>query len=186
MSYSVPSAFPSKIVAGTSLRFDPAPSDFAYSEGYQLDYHMVKTGQTPVHFSAYATGTNFGVHVPAATTSNWSPGQWNWSARASLSGETYPAGSGIVEVIVDSATATASTETRTHARKCLDLIEVALEGRIPSGMVSYQIEGRSITKIPLSELYELRKKYSQEVGIEQRKASGKPLFKEVGITFNRF
>ena len=56
----------------------------------------------------------------------------------------------------------------THAKTMLDAIEAVLEGRIDSDVEQYQIAGRQITKIPVSELHELRKKYLAEYKKEQR------------------
>ena len=61
-----------------------------------------------------------------------------------------------------------------------------MEGRIPNGMESYTIGGRSINKIPLKELRELWEKYKQdgerEVQIE-RLANGRRSGKNIGIRF---
>jgi len=50
-----------------------------------------------------------------------------------------------------------------HARNMLNAIEAVLEGRITADVESYSIAGRSITKIPVSELLVLRSKYKAEV-----------------------
>lgn len=55
----------------------------------------------------------------------------------------------------------------THAQRMLDAIEAALEGRVTADVQSYQISGRSITKIPIAELMTLRKQYMVEVANER-------------------
>lgn len=54
----------------------------------------------------------------------------------------------------------------THNETMLGLIKAALEGRLTSDMESYSIAGRQITKIPISELIELKKHYQSEVNNE--------------------
>lgn len=54
-----------------------------------------------------------------------------------------------------------------HATTMLAAIEAVLEGRIDSDVEQYQIAGRQITKIPISELKQLRKEYKAEVKKEE-------------------
>lgn len=49
----------------------------------------------------------------------------------------------------------------------MDAIESVLEGRASSDVESYSIAGRSITKIPISELLTLRAKYKAEVEAQE-------------------
>ena len=66
------------------------------------------------------------------------------------------------------------------------MIEAAMEGRIPNGMESYTIGGRSINKIPLKELRELYEKSKQDVEREvqiARRANGRRSGKNIGIRF---
>lgn len=55
-----------------------------------------------------------------------------------------------------------------HAKTMLDAIEAVLEGRITSDIEQYLIDGRQITKIPISELKTLRDEYRAEYKKEQR------------------
>lgn len=55
----------------------------------------------------------------------------------------------------------------THAATMLSKIEAVLEGRIDADVENYQIAGRMITKIPISELIVLRDRYRQEVKNEE-------------------
>ena len=61
-----------------------------------------------------------------------------------------------------------------------------MEGRIPNGMESYTIGGRSINKIPLKELRELFERCKQDVEREvqvERLANGRRSGKNIGIRF---
>ena len=53
-------------------------------------------------------------------------------------------------------------ETTTHAERMLALIEAALEGRIPRGLESTNIDGQQIDRIPIVQLETLRQKYRAE------------------------
>lgn len=51
-----------------------------------------------------------------------------------------------------------------HAETALSLIEAAIEARLTNGaVVSSSVDGVSLARATLSELYELRQKYSNEV-----------------------
>ena len=63
-----------------------------------------------------------------------------------------------------------------------------MEGRIPNGMESYTIGGRSITKISLPDLRMLYEKYKMDVVMEEqaeRLANGRRSGKNIGVRFNK-
>lgn len=70
--------------------------------------------------------------------------------------------SGRVEVLPD-PTQAPDRELTTHAERTLAAIEAVLENRASKDQQSYSIAGRSITRIPITELLELRKQYKAEV-----------------------
>ena len=70
-----------------------------------------------------------------------------------------------------------------HASRMLAAIESVLEGKVTSDVASYSIAGRSITKIPIAELIELREKYRKEYENEVLAWQGKKKPKRI---LNRF
>lgn len=54
-------------------------------------------------------------------------------------------------------------EQLTHAERMLAAIEQRLEGRISSDHQRYSIDGRSLDRIPIMELEQLRTQYRREV-----------------------
>ena len=76
--------------------------------------------------------------------------------------EKYVVFDGIVEVLPN-PTASTAYDPRTHARRVLDLIEAAMENRIPNGLENYTIVGRSLSKISIPDLRLLWEKYKQDV-----------------------
>ena len=49
---------------------------------------------------------------------------------------------------------------QTHAERTFAVIEAALEGRLTKDLESYQIAGRSISKIPVETLMKMRGRYA--------------------------
>jgi len=66
-------------------------------------------------------------------------------------------------------TAAPDGDLNTHAERVLAAIEAVIENRATKDQQSYSIAGRSITRIPIAELLELRKQYKAEVAEQQKK-----------------
>ena len=174
---------PEKLTSGVTWKWKKTISDYPASE-WTLTYYLRKSGATATSFSASADGDTHLVTVIAATTAGYAAGVYDIIGVVVKSAEKYVVFDGIVEVLPN-PTASAAYGPRTHARRVLDLIEAAMEGRIPNGMESYVIGGRSINKIPLRELYE---KYKQDVEQEvqaERLANGRRSGKNIGVRFGR-
>ena len=126
-------------------------------------------------FAATADGDTHVVTVDAATSSIFGAGQYDFigvvAKGSGASAEKHVVFNGVVEMLPNPATAGAY-DPRSHSRRVLDLIEAAMEGRIPNGMESYSIGGCSINNIPLNQLRELYEKYKQDVGIEEHCHAG--------------
>ena len=61
-----------------------------------------------------------------------------------------------------------NVDPRSHAEIMLDKIETVLEGRADADVLSYSINGRSLSKIPPAELVEWRDYYRSEVVSEHK------------------
>ena len=152
---------PEKLTSGVTWKWKKTISDYPASE-WTLTYYLRKDGATATSFSAAADGDTHLVTVAAATTAGYAAGVYDIIGVVVKAAEKYVVFDGIFEVLTNPAT-TGAYDPRTHSRRVLDLIEAALEGRIPNGMESYTIGGRSINKIPLNQLRELYEKYAQDV-----------------------
>ena len=152
---------PEKLTSGVTWKWKKTISDYPASE-WTLTYYLRKDGATATSFSATADGDTHLVTVAAPTTAGYAAGVYDIIGVVVKAAEKYVVFDGIFEVLTNPATASAY-DPRTHARRVLDLIEAAMEGRIPNGMESYTIGGRSINKIPLNQLRELYEKYAQDV-----------------------
>lgn len=61
-----------------------------------------------------------------------------------------------------------NVDPRSHAEIMLDKIETVLQGRADADVLSYSINGRSLSKIPVTELVEWRDHYRREVICQHR------------------
>ena len=181
---------PEKLTAGMTWKWNKTISDYPASE-WTLTYYLRINGSTAVSFSATADGDTFIMTVPITTTQSIGAGIHDFigvAIKTSVTpNEKIIVFDGALEVLPNPFNSSAY-DPRSHARRVMELIEAAMEGRIPNGMESYSIGGRSLNKIPLGQLRELYEKYKQDVEQEvqaERLANGRKSGKNIGIRFNK-
>ena len=177
---------PEKLTAGVTWKWKKTLSDYPASE-WTLTYYLRKDGATATSFSAAADGDSYLVTVAAATTAAYASGIYDFIGWVIKGTEKFEVFNSMIEVLPNPTNASAY-DPRSHARKVMELIEAAMEGRVPNGMESYSIGGRSINKIPLNQLRELYEKYKQDVVMEEqaeRLVNGRRSGKNIGVRFNR-
>lgn len=154
------SQMPESFAAGTTVKLLRELSDYPADDGWTYALHLRGVGTLDAVGSA--SGSAFAVTLAAADTDGLAAGTYRWTERVAKAGEKYDAATGLVVVTLDMAAAAAGAG-QSHAERVLALIEAAIEGRIPNGMESYQIQGRSVSKIPLMDLERLRGIYAARV-----------------------
>ena len=177
---------PEKITAGVTWKWNKTLSDYPASE-WSLSYYLRRNGATLTSVTASADGDTFKLNVAAGVTALFTPDDYDIIGIVTKGSEKFVVYDGILKVLSNPASSSAY-DPRSHARRVLDLIEAAMEGRIPNGMESYTIGGRSINKIPLKELRELYERYKQDVEREvqaERLANGRRSGKNIGVRFGR-
>ena len=177
---------PEKLTSGVTWKWKKTISDYPASE-WTLTYYLRKDGATATSFSATADGDTHLVTIAAATTAAYASGIYDFVGWVIKGTEKYEVFNSMIEVLPN-PTNTSAYDPRSHARRVMELLEAAMEGRVPNGMESYSIGGRSINKIPLSQLRELWEKYKQDVVMEEqaeRLVNGRRSGKNIGVRFNR-
>jgi hypothetical protein len=178
---------PEKLTAGVTWKWKKTISDYPASE-WTLTYYLRKSGVTATSFNAATDGDSYLVTVPAATTAAFASGVYDFIGWVIKGTEKFEVFNSVIEVLPN-PTNTSAYDPRSHARRVMELIEAAMEGRMDSGqMESYSIGGRSISKIPLGQLRELWEKYKQDVVMEEqaeRLVNGRRSGKNIGIRFNQ-
>lgn len=162
-------------------------ADFPPSEGWTLTYYL--TGRSSFQFDATPDLTNgwYAVSVPPTGTTgnqNVTAGPYRWSAVVSLgTGETHPAAFGTL-IVEPNPNIQNGTDARSHAEIMLAILEAEIQARITgtgSAVQSYAIDGRSINKMPLTEILQMRGRYAWEVAAQT--SGGKPA--PITIQFGR-
>lgn len=164
---TIPTTEPARINAGNTAKWLKSLAEYPASAGWVLGYELVNA-QARIEFSSSASGDDHLVNVDAATTASWTPGSYEWRALASLSGEVYTVASGRMEIAPAFG---AAVDARSQLRRTLEAIEATLEGRASSATAEYQIAGRSLKYIPISDLLALRDRYRRDLKAEDDAAS---------------
>jgi hypothetical protein len=164
---TTPTAEPASINAGDTAKWLKTLADYPAGDGWVLSYELVSAAQRYT-FSATASGNDHLVTVPAATTAGWAAGGYEFRARASKAGEVYTVASGRITV---KPLFSAAVDARSQARKTLEAINATLEGRSTSATAEYEIAGRRLKYIPISELIALQSRYERIVASEDAAAA---------------
>lgn len=125
-----------------------------------MQYTLVNSaGKITIESSA--SGSNHQISVAPAVTAAWASGSYAWQRRVTNGTEAYTTATGSLDVLPDYSSA-ASLDARTHAKKTLDALEAWIESRDP-GVAEYEIAGRRMKYISITELLKLRDRYRREV-----------------------
>lgn len=175
------SSVPSQFVAGDTWRWTRSFSDYPAPTWTVTYYFENETKQ----FSAAATadGTSQAVSIAAATTADYPAGRYRWFARA-VSGaieETIADENGWLEVLPNPA-ATGTRDHRSWARRALDAVQAAIEGRATSDQQAFSIGSRTVSRMPYPELKQMKEDLEAQVRAEEA-GSGAGLGRRIKIRF---
>ena len=164
---------PKQLHAGDSITWSRDVPACPANAGWALRY--VLSGPGRESFEALGTAP-FTVELAASVTAAWAPGLYRWVARVERGEQRRTVASGTLEVLENLETAE-PTDARTHAQRMIDLIEAALEKRIPKDQQSYEIDGMRLDRIPVERLDALRTKYRRELQrlLSKRWPTGRPI-----------
>jgi membrane-bound inhibitor of C-type lysozyme len=164
----IPTTEPASIRAGDTWRWTRDLPDYPAGT-WTLKYRFkTNAGATGFEITAGASGTLHSINVAAATTAAYTAGDYTWTAWVEGgSSEKYTVAEGSTAVQPDYRTASAATllDDRSHAKKMLDSIEAWLESRDPA-VAEYEIAGRRMKYVPITELIRLRNHYQTQVDAE--------------------
>lgn len=172
---------PISIIPGDTVKWARRLAGYPASAGWALSYELLNAMHRYEIF-ATADGDAFRVVVSAQTSQSFAPGSYDWRARATNADEVYTVASGRLTVAPSFG---ATGDVRSHARRALDAIEAVLEGRTTSATAEYEINGRRLKYIPLTELYALRTKYQRQVAAEEGKSGPRGVSGRIMVRFGQ-
>lgn len=164
MAASIPTQEPTQVIAGDSWQWNIAYGDYPASEGWVLAYAFrgptdLSTGSGDITVD----GDGWQIRIPASAT-NLTAGPYRLIGYVTKTGERFTVYDAALLVLPNPITA---VNAQSHAERTLAVIDAAIEGRLTADVESYQIHGRSVSKIPMSELVKLRAIYASAVERER-------------------
>lgn len=186
MAQTVPTREPSTVVAGDTLAWRITLSDYPASSGWVLKYRLINAAGK-IDITAAADSGDHLVGVSAAISADYSAGVYAWQSYVEKAAERYTVGQGSITIKPDLAAQTAGYDTRSTAKKTLDLLDAAMLAHGPSAWAhEYEIAGRRMKFRSPVEFMGLRDKLKAEVAREeaaQRLAAGLPAKSKVYVRF---
>jgi hypothetical protein len=155
---------PTSIRAGDLVTWTKSLSDYPADQGWTLAYTLINAS-AKISITASASGADHVVSVSAATSAGYAAGTYRWMARVTKGSEIYTVGQGSITILPNLA-ALSTYDGRSHAKKMLEAIEAAYEGRASATQLEYEINGRRVRQMSATELIKWRSYYQAEVAAE--------------------
>jgi len=172
---NAPTLEPDVIIAGDLLQWKRTDLGVDYPPAsYTLKYsaRLAGTGTTEIEITASASGSDFLVSVPSATSAVYVTGTYYWQAYITRNSDSARILVATGQWTVVSNRDTDASDPRSHAKIMLDKIESVLENRADADVQNYSIAGRSITKMTPDELINwrayYRSEYESELDLQRR------------------
>lgn len=156
---------PKTLHAGDSVTWAREAPAYPSADGWSLCFALRGPGSLDV-FST--DGEPYQFRMTSSQTRPLPPGPYHWACYAIRDDDRATLASGRMEILADLLQAE-TFDGRSHARRTLDLIEAAIEKRIPKDQQGYEIDGMKLERIPIERLEALRTRYRREVAAERRK-----------------
>ncbi len=121
----------------------------------------------PQSFSATAAddGTDHAISIAAATTANYLPGSYDWSARVTSGTDIHTVGSG--RLTVEPNLANAAVDHRSFNVRVTEALQAVIENRATTDQLSMSIAGRSLSRMSWDELLKAYDRFSRLAASER-------------------
>jgi hypothetical protein len=168
---NAPEGEPVKIVVGDFIQWKKTDLAASYPPAtHSAEYvARIASGQSAeIKIPAVERTSYYLFQASSVTTSAFGTGDYHWQLEITetASGNRIVVERGEFQAIADLDNNGA--DPRTHAEIMLDKIEGLLIGRADKDVSSYSIQGRSISKMTISDLLQWRDYYRKEVNRERR------------------
>jgi hypothetical protein len=152
-------------------------TSYSSADGYSASLKLTGPSGSPSKFNFAAnantnSATSYDIRISPSVSANLAPGLYAYAVVVASNTDSYTVETGNVTVAAR-ADLSVNSDLRTHNVRVYDAICALIEGRATSDVASYTIAGRSLNKIPLRELLELKSHYSDLIRQEQGKSQKK-------------
>lgn len=160
-------AVPATFYAGDTFLLALTPSDYTAPD-WSLELHFRAKDGVSIDLSSTDSGGGHLFSVDAGTTAQWNAASYSVVGRAVYSdGSKFTFYTGSMRVLPDLSQQADNFDTRTHSKKCLDAIELVMEGKATRDVLNTTIAGQSVSRLSPEQLVFWRNYYKSEVAAEQ-------------------
>lgn len=158
---------PSELQVGDTWQWTKSLPDYPASAGWALSFSLYRYGQPVIQINATASGDDFSISVPAATTAGKAAGAWQWTAYVMKGTDRFTVETGTVCLKPDLAAADPTTDLRTENEKILDALIATQQRRATKEQESMEINGRAIRYLAPDDLERMIGIYTYKVKAQQ-------------------
>lgn len=170
---------PKTIQAG--VNFTATATLSAYSNGWDVTLYL--RGPSAVDLPATRDGNVFTFAAPASSTTDWKPGEYVYSIRATNGADVAEISACRVTVLADLVAVAEGHDARSEYRKALEAIEAVLAKRATMDQERYRINNRELYRTSIGDLLKLRAFYAQKVAEECCTSGGRGRFRDIRVGF---
>ena len=172
-STNYPTEVPDELQLGDfwAWKKDNLATDYPTAD-YSLSYEFnLIDGATASNFTLTATESNDEYIISTSDTGSYTKGEYNWVSYITRTSDSarVKIAEGYIEIQDNYATTSASV--RSHAKIVLDAVKAVIENRATMDQSSMSIAGRSLSRMSISELYELKDRAQRDYNAEVKKAA---------------
>lgn len=154
-------------VNGDTVKWNTSNSDYP-SSAWTLTVYL--NGTITGSFTGSAASDNIGFNVTASSTFTGalSTGSYQVIEVVTSGSERYTLSTTTITMLPNPTSVDNGYDARSHVRRVYEAIQACIEGRATSAEESITIAGRSLTRIPMSDLLVMYKKYQELVRQEEQ------------------
>lgn len=163
---------PERIVVGDFIQWRRTDLGTDYpNDAYTATYvaRITGGGSSEIQIAGTAYNSDYLFSASSSVSEDFTAGFYHYQLEMVRNSDSE-------RIVIDRGTFTAvvdldvnGTDPRSHAEIMVDKIETVLQGRADADVLSYSINGRSLSKMPPNELVEWRDYYKREFLMEKRK-----------------
>lgn len=180
---TIPTAIPSRLIAGDTWRWDRSVSGYTPADGWTLKTHFRGAGKLSVTGVAASGNTSWENTAAASATSTLKAGQYSWTEFVSNVGdERYEVGRGVLTVEPNPELQNAGDATPWE-ESAIKALEEYLAGTLEDGFLEFQIAGRAVKLMSPKEAMSMLDQLRDRLALRRtrgRRPPIVPVFRRVG------
>jgi hypothetical protein len=168
MATTILDDIPEKITAGDSVAWKKSLPQYSAADGWALSYALTMAGNQ-ITFTGSAAGADHLIDIAAATSADWTPGEYGFQAYVTKAAERYQIDQGMVQVRPNLAAQSSGFAALPYCFTVRDAITAVLEMRATESQTSIAVGGRQISEMSHDELYNALARAEQACNLWKRR-----------------